>query len=620
MFTVDDSSLKLFCSRVHFKDADNHLSHLTSHRKINSFHLTPTHTTGITYRNQANGETFSINVQHVNVEYSLEVKRSMSCWYDGKYSKSRTSLTGQEDYTSTASGAQVCGITVADLFKLYYKKHRDEFGRGHLTSTSTSSKNASILPKAAASGNDDDDDSHTPSATTIDASAVDDCQREAKRELEQVEAHIKKGATRMDTSRSGRDTANIKHMIGLYSNGVVEPWYEVVDELSGPSVTRKSFAAFCSSYVYFPAMRFAGHNKRSGHGYRSGRHHYSSSNDGNKHTLSEKNCIDFLNEPIPHRMVALLARHFIFGAPLPCSGYTGGRTTGRNTRASGEITMFDSPKKLTDHLLFLATTEVSEATGHGNGENRYLKLYKKITGHINRREQKELEEKYGEWTVDNIGKIPDTYPIWALRSVYIKSWRSNDDDNLLHYDDFSRAVHNPKYKHRRDTAARECDIDTDPLNWFLSKSSGCYCSRCVPSQPDQKTVSSGLKMDGFSPLTSSSSVSSAEYLVGCSNFTSGSDSRHGDASTSYTDGGDGGDGDDGDDAGDDAGDGDDGDDVDTSSTSRHTLFDYMPRSLFQDDQEKKVEEAKKEDVETVDSQKTMDDAKTDDSSEWQMVN
>ncbi len=98
--------------------------------------------------------------------------------------------------------------------------------------------------------------------------------------------------------------------------------------------------------------------------------------------------------------------------------------------------------------------------------NEYINMYHKIMK-LNVGQKRVLEEKYKEENVfDSISAVPDEYPIFAYRNVFLKQWNHKDLSVLCdHYCDYMRSVKDQKYKYKSSTS----DKETLMINRFYNK-------------------------------------------------------------------------------------------------------------------------------------------------------
>ena len=62
-------------------------------------------------------------------------------------------------------------------------------------------------------------------------------------------------------------------------------------------------------------------------------------------------------------------------------------------------------------------------------KNDLTDLYNRIMKTPNQKQQDLLNTKYRPYIFDNFRQVPDSYPTFALRNVYLKTWIENDPNN-----------------------------------------------------------------------------------------------------------------------------------------------------------------------------------------------
>ena len=109
-----------------------------------------------------------------------------------------------------------------------------------------------------------------------------------------------------------------------------------------------------------------------------------------------------------------------------------------------EIITFDEPTSIPDILQYLYQQD---------NNNFYLDLYNKIMKKLNAHQLKELESKYQPIVFTSIAQIPQEYPFFALKNIYVTQWSwrgyKNDYNKIKQfYNTYMQSVKNSKYKHK----------------------------------------------------------------------------------------------------------------------------------------------------------------------------
>lgn len=408
-------------------NAYSHILCLHEHKKVNSFSVHPRSSMDMIYRNDVSGDSFKITLEFLTVDFSLDVKRGNKCCW-----KSTLDDVGV-DHVASEHDVQLFGITIADLIKCYYK----------CSSAKSSGSGAKI------SGGKKDRKKSSRSSTTSTTSGEEGKDDEKENIL--VDNHIKKGATRVEVK-----TKNLNNVLGMCVDNLIYPWDNFVGITSvGATHSKQDFTTFCSKYLFFPSSILLNAPVR-------GSYLYSRVLDDA--TVSEKKCLKFFETLAPKNLVSNLVRHFLFNENL------------NGSPDLNKTFVYDPPQKLIDILLNFSKDDANK--------NKFLEVYKKITGHTNRREEKELLEKYTEWTFDSCMQIPETYPIWALRNVYLRSWSHAHMNRISCHDGYPRKVKLSKFKYKRNVAVKERHQDVE---W------GCQGRGCCRMPSDHKTKELGMK-------------------------------------------------------------------------------------------------------------------------------
>jgi hypothetical protein len=141
---------------------------------------------------------------------------------------------------------------------------------------------------------------------------------------------------------------------------------------------------------------------------------------------------------------------------------------------TNEIELFDPPKSVPDILMYMYDK---------TGDNTYKTNYNEIMKKVNQREQKALDEKYPEQVFSDIQTVPDIYPPYALRKVFLCQWSDNDTRHLDdHQRDYMLRVKSRRSKHLINTTGKEL-TDKEvcrrlPHRKERRHNGFCSCSQC----------------------------------------------------------------------------------------------------------------------------------------------
>jgi hypothetical protein len=151
------------------------------------------------------------------------------------------------------------------------------------------------------------------------------------------------------------------------------------------------------------------------------------------------------------------------------------------------VTQFDPPKSIPEVLKWIATQNVPISEMIITGRSGKIvpplinlrPLYNKITRELSPAEQQRLDMKYPLATFQNIRRVPQQYPIWALRNVRVESWTMSHGRY--------KKRHNSACCRTGTTCKGYTDIHTD--KWvhdqrFICCESGQECSGWHRWQPD----------------------------------------------------------------------------------------------------------------------------------------
>lgn len=144
---------------------------------------------------------------------------------------------------------------------------------------------------------------------------------------------------------------------------------------------------------------------------------------------------------------------------------------------------FNPPKSIPDILKYMKEKY---------NDNHCLDMYNKIMKKLNNHEQKNLAEKYPAITFNSCEKIPEEYPIYSLRNVYIKYWEHNDVSRLKYmYFEQRLAIKNNKYKYKSTISDK-----TIPINYAAYRGGKNY-NKHLSSQKETQKQFSGLVRETF---------------------------------------------------------------------------------------------------------------------------
>ncbi len=82
-------------------------------------------------------------------------------------------------------------------------------------------------------------------------------------------------------------------------------------------------------------------------------------------------------------------------------------------------------------------------------------FYQQMIRKLSRHEQRDLETKYPSYVFYSIKNVPQEYPPYAYRNVYIKTWRSLDIGHLFNYYEFK----NNKIKYLESQSVKQLTLN-----------------------------------------------------------------------------------------------------------------------------------------------------------------
>jgi len=115
--------------------------------------------------------------------------------------------------------------------------------------------------------------------------------------------------------------------------------------------------------------------------------------------------------------------------------------------------IFENPKLL---------SEILEEYYDLETDNRAKRIFHSIAKKLSRREAEEFETYKEGYVFKNVQGIPDSYPVFALRAIRLRSWQYSDFISELTriIRERRNVEHSQKYKHRRTkNGSTKCDFE-----------------------------------------------------------------------------------------------------------------------------------------------------------------
>lgn len=227
-------------------------------------------------------------------------------------------------------------------------------------------------------------------------------------------------------------TTDSTHALGLYVHHMktIYLW----DHLTMKASADNTFQGFCRQILYFSAstiqslIEFDSHKER---------------------VINRESWRQLFNQLSNDQIVSQLFKYFFHNEDPELA-------------ITNEIYYFDPPKSLP--LIFKYFYEKT------NDQN-YLYFYHQVMKKLNKNQQNQLKEKYQPIVLQSIEKVPNEYPIYSFRNIFLKQWTCTtsgfkcDLDNLRsRYLLHKKAITDQKYKYR---CTRSQKII--PLNQYLSR-------------------------------------------------------------------------------------------------------------------------------------------------------
>ncbi len=244
---------------------------------------------------------------------------------------------------------------------------------------------------------------------------------------------IAKKASSIDLAEANLTSSSIFAMCDISRGFQLDNWnMMMMNQLESRSDVSTNMTSFCRSLLLFDAAAFVTDFKVAGHGDKL---------QTGPHVAFIRR---FLSEiSMNGRLANRLLMHYL-------------RATERNSHLvpaenCESVLTFDDPKLVPDILQLLHDTDAD-----GCGEY-WLKVKHDIVKYqLNSRQTVELETRFPAATFQNLMQIPDTYPLYSLRNMYLRSWKqrsqvydlTSDKSHLTNFNHVPYFV-NDKYKHSR---------------------------------------------------------------------------------------------------------------------------------------------------------------------------
>jgi hypothetical protein len=482
---VSDANLTYFKNKVDkfIKYKRTMVNCIGTGHNINYFNIKDDGSTELAFQNNSSGEQFKITVKFARLSFSLDLLKTNRAYYSYINEQPLNERTEKNKNTSIVrTDVQLIGISVGDLIKHYFYNNRDFGSSADIKAVETSNiddeKPVQIKKKVKCKyvfseknldskyqndvsdtenndlKDDDDEDVDVEEIKEIKETfdQADKDQYELEKEQNEIDNLCKK-ALSIDTTN-----ASINDILGVYFPGGSIYLWDLLREKGFINKSGNSFNEFCNKIVYldeyaipFPYMhpniikRIYKKDKKKLRRVKKKKSNGQIKND--YEIKEEERLLDLIfNEQLSNVFNNLtnktsstkIFKYFMYNEDPEIVNTT--------------IYNFKEPQLVTNILkYFYAQTS----------DNKFINRYQIIMKDLNANEREQLDTKYKDTLFDKVSNVPDRYPMFAFRNIYVKQW-SNGDIGLIddHARDYFNSKINQKFKYKSRIQEKEPDWDS----------------------------------------------------------------------------------------------------------------------------------------------------------------
>jgi len=349
-----------------FMDQYGYVDALGPLTTINAFRLRNESRNMISYRDQDDREAFQIQLRWARVSFDMTIDPT-NPYYPRHRLNPQAYPNGDmtkpiNNQINQPNGYRILGITVGDLIKHYYYTHQERpilLSKDPVEVIDLDEDIVDDLPFPFM-----DEPTFGPKAET--EPAYND-------KLNQRIWDLIKRSPLVDTHGTEPNRA-----LGLFDHKNQRfSYWDPADFKGGlkPIKDIGSFEAFCRQVLYFAG----GHIK---------------------------NLVQILNNLTSTGLMAYLFKYFLYNEPSEVYTQSEGRYGMR-------IYRFRTPKSIPAILRYFYEAEPNE---------KVLKAYQRLMKPLNHRQEADLNQRYKPYVFTSLKAVPEEYPYYALRHVWIKEW------------------------------------------------------------------------------------------------------------------------------------------------------------------------------------------------------